>query len=98
MRGTTPAARNSPVSPSGFATSCASAAMPRRTRLTDAVGGSADRRHADDRIVEVDAAGGAEPPRVAEGEDAAVGGDRPGAVSGRSAGHAGGGMIEEEAA
>src|SRR5207302_8736582 len=42
------------------------------------------RRHAHDRLVEVDVAGAAEAARGAEGEDAAVGGDHPVALQGQA--------------
>src|SRR5437660_11817145 len=44
--------------------------------------------HPDDGFVEVEAPGAAESAGVAEGEDAAVGGDQPVAEAGPGAGHA----------
>ena len=50
--------------------------------------------HADDGLVELDGAGGAEEAGVAEGEDAAVAGDEPVAVAGGVGRHADDGLVE----
>ena len=56
------------------------------------------RRHADDRLVQVLAAHGAEEAGVAEAEDAAVGGHQPVPVRARRHGHADHGLVETDAA
>src|SRR5206468_3887077 len=55
-------------------------------------------RHADDGLCELEVAGGAEEGGVAEGEDAAVGGQQPVALAGGRCGHADDGLGELEVA